>query len=121
MNEQHGPSETSAAGRKASPLQLAGSLTLKNAELFKADLLSVLNNNEFISIDCSKAEEIDLSFIQCVIAARRLASASGKLIVLNAPAGGALRDALVRGGFIDRSGTHPTAEEAFWTHGGDTE
>jgi anti-anti-sigma regulatory factor len=53
-----------------------------------------------VLIDCAGADEVDVSFIQLLIAARRAAQRNGKQLRLAAPPEGALQAALTRAGFI---------------------
>ena len=66
-----------------------------------------------IAIDCSAAGEVDLTFIQLLIAARISACASGQRISLAACPDGTLLDALIRGGFQ----LEPEAGGGFWFRG----
>ncbi len=67
-----------------------------------------------IFIDCAGATEIDLTFLQLLVAARVTAHALGREVVLAACPDGPLLDALTRGGFLvaTESGTGETP--AFW-------
>lgn len=98
-----------------SPLTFDGALILRRADELHASLGAALEPGTPVEIDCSGATEADASFIQMLIAARRTARARAVPFALSAPAGGAVLEALVRGGFFDptRSGDAPDA--AFWT------
>lgn len=100
------------SGRKAPPFALAfsGNLTVIEADDVCARLLSALAAHDAVAVDCAAAGEIDLTFVQCLIAARRSAAAAGKSLTLAAPASGALREVLQRGGLLDAAGERP-----FWT------
>jgi anti-anti-sigma regulatory factor len=97
-------------------LRLGGPLTVSTADATKATLMRALDGESFV-IDCSGATEIDLSFVQLVIAARRAAELRGKTIRLAAPASGTLRDVLERTGLLDAATGPVTPEAAFWTKG----
>lgn len=90
-----------------------GALTIRNAEDVHAKLLKMLSGAGDLVIDVSDADEVDVSFVQLVLAARRSAREQGRALSLAAPAAGPLREVLVRGGFA-------ASDPAFWGHGGDT-
>jgi anti-anti-sigma regulatory factor len=90
-----------------------GVLTIKNAEEIHAKFLEVLGGSGDIVIDTADADEVDVSFVQLLLAARRSAREQGRALSLSAPAEGLLREVLVRGGFV-------AADAAFWGKGGDT-
>jgi ABC-type transporter Mla MlaB component len=90
------------------PLVLDGALTMRTVETVRAILRAALeppSANEagiapaVIAIDCSAATEIDLTFIQLLIAARVSASTAGRSLSLAPCPDGVLLDTLTRGGF----------------------
>jgi ABC-type transporter Mla MlaB component len=100
-------------------LLLHGAMTLREADAVRSRLLEAMSMHDTVEIDCSAVTGADVSFIQCLIAARRTAAASGKRLSLAAPAQGALLDALVRGGFLFSSPNEPgpvehTSTDSFW-------
>lgn len=90
-----------------------GALTIRNAEDVHAKFLEFLSQPGDLVLDVAGADEIDVSFIQLLLAARRSAREQGRALSLAAPATGPLREALVRGGFA-------ASDPAFWGQGGDT-
>jgi ABC-type transporter Mla MlaB component len=97
-------------------LVLDGALTVRNAPAIGSTLLEAIRAHPVVSIDCSAATELDLSFIQLLLAARLSAVRLGRLVGLAAAPDGMLLDALTRGGF------HPTepaagAADGFWFEG----
>ncbi len=96
-------------------LVLDGALTVRNAGAIHDTLCETIMLCPIVSIDCAAADEVDLSFIQLLVAMRVSASAAGKTVTLSHP-GGALLDALTRGGFRV---THenPADAGAFWFDG----
>jgi ABC-type transporter Mla MlaB component len=99
-------------------LSFDGVLTLANANDVRTSLIAALQAHDLLVLDCSGLREVDLSFIQCVLAARRSAADQGKSVMLAAPAEGSLREALLRGGFLSAPGTQAHPDEAFWTREG---
>ncbi len=75
-------------------LVLTGALTVRTVRQVHADMLAAVRRNRHVRIDCSAASEIDLSFIQLVLAARRDAAATGGALALAHPADGALLERL---------------------------
>ena len=69
-----------------------------------------------MTIDCSAATDIDLSFIQLVLAARRSAAARSLHVSLVPDEAGNLVSALVRGGLVEEA-EGPAGVEA-WLKGG---
>jgi ABC-type transporter Mla MlaB component len=85
-------------------LVLDGALTMRTVEAVRATLRAAVEPPldtapAAIAIDCSAAAEIDLTFIQLLIAARVSTSAAGRPLRLGPEPGGPLLDALNRGGF----------------------
>jgi anti-anti-sigma regulatory factor len=94
-------------------LRLEGTLTIRSIEEVHARLLAIMREHPAIVIDCSAATEIDLSFIQLLVAARRSGGASGRAVTLAQPPAGALLAALTRGGLL---GPHTgTTSDTFWS------
>jgi anti-anti-sigma regulatory factor len=80
-------------------LAFDGSLTIRTAEAVSAKLLDAINRYSSLSVDCSDVTEVDLSFVQLLIAARVSAKLLQKSVALDTRPEGALLDALTRGGF----------------------
>jgi ABC-type transporter Mla MlaB component len=95
-------------------LVLKGELTIRTIEAIHAKLGDMLAQRTRIELDVKGATQVDISFIQLALAARRSAEASGKTLVWAAPAGGALREALIRGGFISAVSGHESPAEMWW-------
>lgn len=100
---------TSVEGR----LVLSGALTLQFAEAIHAQLLTT-NDQPVVEIDCSAATEVDLSFVQLMLSGRAGARKSGRTFRLAHPAAGVLREALIRGGFLNPDSEQPNSDQAFW-------
>jgi ABC-type transporter Mla MlaB component len=85
-------------------LVLDGALTMRTVEAVRATLRVALEPPSStaptgIDIDCSAASEIDLTFIQLLIAARVSTCAAGRSLSLTPCPNGVLLDTLTRGGF----------------------
>jgi len=95
-------------------IEFKGTMTIRNVDATRSRLLDALAEGSLIELDCTAVEEADLSFIQVLLAARSGAIRMGKTLRLAAPAQGALRGALERGGFV---GGSTAGEDQFWTGG----
>jgi len=80
-------------------LSLTGSLTTPRAEAVHAEVFAVLSGHANVAVDCSNASEMDVAFIQILVAAQRFAVKSGKTVGLAAPPAGILAETLKRCGF----------------------
>ena len=80
-------------------LSLTGSLTTPRAEAIHAEVFAVLSGHSSVTIDCSNASEMDVAFIQILVAASRFASQGGKTVALASPPAGLLAETLRRCGF----------------------
>lgn len=100
-----------------SVLVFDGALTVRNAAAQAVRLRNVLADGRVVALDLSGITDIDLSFIQLVLAARRSAAATGGAVTLAAPAEGLLKDVLKRAGLI-ADGEQFSDETAFWLAGG---
>ena len=96
-----------------------GAMTIQTADASRGEVLKALGSAGVreIVIDCSAVDEVDVTFIQMLLTARVGAMAMGKRLALESPAVGALRAALLRGGFLD-AGT-ASEDHQFWTSGRD--
>jgi|SRR5690348_9466080 len=95
-------------------LRFDGSLTLAKAEAIRAALAAALDAGAPIAIDCGGATDVDVSFIQLVLAARRSAAQRGASFALATPAAGPLRAALERGGFLTATSQDGASDSDFW-------
>lgn len=90
-----------------------GTISVRNIEPLRSDVLQALAQHTAVHIDCSATEAADLSLIQLLLAARRSAQAAGKQVLLHPPPSAALHAVLLRGGFAqDSSDIDP-----FWSGG----
>ncbi len=88
---------------------LDGAIGIRTIVALRGDLLAALADQSAVTIDCAAVESVDLSFIQLLLSARLSARGSDKQLLLASPAGGALREALEKGGFLGQPATEP-----FW-------
>lgn len=89
----------------------SGAATIRQADDTAQRLIQALDQHDRIEVDCTAVTEADFSFIQLLIAARKSADASGKSLVLSAPATGALLEALTICGLDD------SPRRDFWLKG----
>ena len=94
---------------------LAGDVSIRTCDATHAALAAALATRVDVVVDCSAAHNIDVSFVQLLLSARRTAEACGSRFELSAPADGALRDVLERGGFLHPQDAEGSAEAALWT------
>lgn len=92
-------------------LVLQGPLTVREIAAVRDRLLEALSAQQSVQIDCSRADSVDLSFIQLLLSAHKTAQQAGKRLMLAAPANGVLRAALAAGGFAT------AAPDPFWSGG----
>jgi anti-anti-sigma regulatory factor len=91
---------------------LRGNLMVGNCEHTRHAVVEGLEAANALNIDCSDADEIDLSFLQILFAAQRDAERSNKRIALSAPPNGPLAEALERCGFAP-AGARTSLSEVF--------
>ena len=97
------------------PLVLEGALTMQTVDTMRATLreaIEALSDAQAsgVLVDCAGATDIDLTFIQLLIASRTSADRLGKSVAFATRPDGALLDTLVRGGFQ----VVPETGDAFW-------
>jgi ABC-type transporter Mla MlaB component len=110
----------------AGHLAFEGALTMRTIEALHATLREAIKQYSSVSIDCTAATEVDLSFVQLLVAARASAGHADKSVVLATRPDGALLDTLTRVGFRivpeDQRGHQPgqapiTDSQTFWFEG----
>jgi ABC-type transporter Mla MlaB component len=95
------------------PLTLPVSLTIKSILAVYELISSAVEKNVTTVLDIVEGAQVDLSFVQLIVAARDHAQAKGGEVLLARPAAGEFQDALKRGGFLDDM-TQEAAQ--FWLH-----
>ncbi|MDG3439625.1 STAS domain-containing protein [Nitrospirillum amazonense] len=101
-----------------------GARTLRNAEETHAALLSAMKAHAVLEIDCGALDEVDISFVQLLLAARKSARDAQRVLKLAQPVSGPLRDTLHRGGFLMTAElaagvpapADQTTDSDFWLH-----
>lgn len=94
-----------------------GVATVRTIEDLHSKLLEMMQQHAIIEIDCAGVSEVDLSFIQLLLSARKSARENGKSFGLAHPASGALHDALTSGGFMVAVEGIRNEDMAFWRKG----
>jgi anti-anti-sigma regulatory factor len=93
-----------------SVVPLPGKLTVATVEETHAKLREALAGDSAVTLDCSQASEIDVTFLQLLVSAQRSAARAGKTVRLTAPPSGALAEAMQRCGFPSAGATSALAE-----------
>jgi anti-anti-sigma regulatory factor len=78
-----------------------GAATIQNITAGRQQLLSALAESDEVVVDCGAVEDVDVCFLQMLVAAHLGARQAGKVVRLAAAPAGRLFDALERGGFLD--------------------
>lgn len=89
-------------------LQFTGSATLRIADDVADRVRDAFRAGDRVVVDCGGLEDVDLSFIQILIAAHKSALVAGKSLSLGAPAAGCLLAALTA------AGISPAGSQGFW-------
>ncbi|MBY6242660.1 STAS domain-containing protein [Methylosinus sp. Sm6] len=74
-------------------------LMISEAVEMRDSILRTFRHSANVMIDCSHATDIDLTFIQLLIASRRTARASGAKLRISAPLDSPIAETLRRAGF----------------------
>ena len=80
-------------------LKLSGRLTTPTSDDTHRTMQKAFERREKLVLDCSEASEVDVSFLQLLVAAQRAAERSHKTVSFSAPPQAVLADALRRCGF----------------------
>lgn len=103
------------SGSGATALEFSGSATIRQAAEAHARLTSALAGDGPLALDVSGVTAADLAFVQLIESARLSFAEAGRDLTLVAPAGGALRDVLERGGLLAGA---DDARRQFWIQNG---
>jgi hypothetical protein len=91
-----------------------GALTVREIKVIHARIAAALHQYPAVTLDCSNATAVDLSFIQLVLSARKSAQGAGKTLALAHGPQGALRNALMQAGMIAQGDDAPVPGQEFW-------
>ena len=90
-------------------LELGGVLSVRNVETLSAQIRAALRDHSSVILNCDAVAEVDLSFIQLLISARRSAVAGGKTLTVAVGDPTVLREAFQRAGIAIADGDRPDA------------
>lgn len=96
-------------------LEISGDAGLRAAQDIATALRQALADHQAVSIATAAVTSADITTIQMLLAARKLALTSGKSLSLATPCAGVLRDLLIQTGCLDAAGQPLTPEGEFWT------
>ncbi len=94
-----------------------GAQTVRCIQATYERLSAAIAQHPAVEIRCDGIVELDLSFIQLLVAAKRSAQKSGKSLRLAGPAAGKLRVALDRAGFLASAAQDSHQSTVFWSEG----
>ena len=108
-------------GDSAHTLKISGDAGLRNVQDVAGLLRQALDSHSSITVATEDLTSIDVTILQLLVAARKSAQASGKILTLRAPPDGVLHRLLVQTGFVGTDGKSLTPEGEFWTQTSATE
>jgi anti-anti-sigma regulatory factor len=76
------------------------SLTISEASEMREVILNAFQESADVTIECSSATEVDVTFLQLLVAGRRAAEAKNASLSVSAPLDSAVATALRRAGFV---------------------
>jgi hypothetical protein len=97
---------------------MTGPQTIREAAQTHAALLEALRDHPDVALDCGAVTEVDLSFVQMIVAARRGAGGMGRRFALLHPPGGPLLGVLVRGGLLGDPAAPAATDPDLWSSEG---
>lgn len=98
------------SGTPTTTVALGENLDVAASEAIHEQLREGLRSTTRLVLDAAKATEVDVTFLQMLVAAHRTAERAGKSIVFASPPSGALAASLARCGFTPRAGATSLAE-----------
>lgn len=93
--------------RQVHRINLGGELGLRDADRVREQLLAALHEHAAVRIDTSGLTAIDISILQLLIAAQKMAKLHNQSFKISAKSEGPLRKAARRAGLLDCTGTAP--------------
>lgn len=107
--------------RTSDGLQLVfnGRQTLAEAEQTRESVMAALSMDDVrtILLDCTSIDELDISFLQLLLATRKTGQARGIAVSLTAPAADTLADTLARAGLARPGDGGKGWFDSFWAGG----
>ena len=103
------------AGSTPHLVELRGTLGLRDAGDLAARLGAAIEANVAVVLSANDLTGIDISILQVLLSAHKSATAAGRSLTFASPAGGVLRQTLIRAGLLGPSGEPTAAEGEFWT------
>lgn len=94
---------------------LQGSLGLRDAKRVRELLSGVVSAFNEVELDVSDVNDIDISVIQLIVAARRSAEQFGRKLTLVTKPNSRFAAMLVKAGFLGSEGAPQPVEGEFWT------
>jgi len=96
-------------------INFTGDAGLRSAQDLANLLREAIAAHPSVAIATDAITAADITTIQLLLAARKMAIASGRSCRLSAPPEGVLRTLLIQTGFLDADGRALTPEGDFWT------
>lgn len=97
---------------RTTTFHLEGPQTVRTIEITCDRLREELAHHDAVAIRCGTIAEVDLSFVQLLLAAKRSADRAGKSLTLATPVAEGLRAALDQAGVL--AGPRDSADETLW-------
>jgi anti-anti-sigma regulatory factor len=85
-------------------LSYEGPVGIEKAAKIKEEILRMLEKNKIVTVNMSRIQEIDLSFIQIIYAARREAGKVGKEFHISGTLSDSVKNTFLVGGFCKEIG-----------------
>jgi anti-anti-sigma regulatory factor len=102
-------------------LTVSGALTVKHAKALKAAFLEAVRNAPSVEVEVEKIDDIDVTFVQLVCSAHRMAADLDKQMTITGLEQERFSEMLGRFGFFRHIGCHEsTRKSCLWQHGQDT-
>lgn len=101
-------------GDRIHTLTISGDAGLRGAQELVQTLRDATTAHNAVVLAIDTITAADITTIQLLLAARKLAAATGHSLTLATAPTGALRNVLTQLGFLDAEGQSLTADGAFW-------
>ena len=104
---------------KRGMLAFTGEQTIRTIDTAAERLREHLAAHAEVTLDCSAVDEVDLTFVQMLLAARKSAAAHGRTLRLSPAAAGPLLACLHAAGVLPEPGGEVRGAGNFWMTQGD--